>query len=88
MTARPVGRWYRVGQILSLIEQMGCEVRLLPSQLLDDDGHPVSVRYVLNHETGRFVTLTDLSDDDRIPEHEVATWTRRLGIEIPLPPIA
>lgn len=86
MTARSVGKWYRVGEILSLLQQMGCEVRQLPGDMQDDEGNSFSVRYVLNHENGRFVTVTDLEDDDRIPETEVETWTRRLGVEIPLPP--
>ncbi len=66
---------------------MGCEVQELPRQIRDDDGNVFSVRYVLNHENGRFITITGLGDDDRIPANEVETWTRRLGVEIPLPPI-
>jgi hypothetical protein len=44
------------------------------------------VRYVLNHENGRFFAVVDLSDDDRVPETQVRDWMRQAGVDIPLPP--
>jgi hypothetical protein len=52
-----------------------------------EDGDCFNTRYLVNSQTGAFVQLVDLDDDDQISETELRFWERRLGITIPRPKI-
>lgn len=67
---------------------MGCEERRTNQARIEaEDGQSVEgVRYLFNPETGGFVPISDLEDDESIPWSEVETWERRLGLKVPPPP--
>ena len=80
--------FYRVGEIVSLFLQMGCEEQFTRRTKVEDgDGEAVeAVRYLLNPETGGFMPIGDLEDDESVPWSEVESWERRLGLLVPRPP--
>ncbi len=81
--AAPFGNsWPTVQRLIELFTAMGCEVRTLTGTLAGPDGAH-NVRYLYNPESGGFVSLSDLADDERLPPSEIDNWERRLGLEVP-----
>jgi hypothetical protein len=90
MAAHPFGAgaagWPRVREVLSIFEQMGCEIKLLPGTLLDPDGTPTMVRFLYNPVNGAGVALLDYDDDDEfMTPSEIENLERRLDLPIPKP---
>jgi hypothetical protein len=81
--AQRSGRFWRVGDVISVFLQMGCELKNLPGKIETPSGDGLVVRYLLNPETGGFVELIDLADDESVSIDEVEYWERRLTMEIP-----
>jgi hypothetical protein len=81
--AKRKGHFWRVGDVLSLFQLMGCEIADLPHPIQSEGGEFIRVRYLLYPETGRFVPIEDLEDDEQIAAEEVEYWERRLGLEVP-----
>jgi hypothetical protein len=81
------GTFWNVGQIVSLFQQMGCEINTAEGTIESMDGDCFNVRYLLNPTNKAFVPLVDLGDDQHISKWEVESWERRLAITIPKPPI-
>lgn len=86
MTAKRVGIFYRVREVLDVFVQMGCDLNVAEDNIVDEDGDVSNVRYLVDPSSGRFVPVVDLSDGDYVSSSEVDNWERRLGITIPRPP--
>jgi hypothetical protein len=66
---------------------MGCEHNIAEDIVETADGDCHGLSYLVNPVTRGFVAILDLSPDHLVSETEVETWERRLGVEIPKPPI-
>jgi hypothetical protein len=86
VTAKRTGRFWEVKAILDLFVQMGCELRVAESDPRSDTGEISNLRYLFNPQSGNFVAIVDLGDDEFVSAGEVAFWERRLGVTIPKPP--
>jgi hypothetical protein len=75
-----------VRSVLSLFIQMGCELRTAEESAVSPDGDVLNIRYLVNPDSGAFVAIVDLGDDEFVSAGEVAYWERRLGVTIPKPP--
>ena len=62
---------------------MGCELRDLPGEVIAPSGESLRIRFLFNPETGVFVNLINLNDDESISLEEIEYWERRLTMEIP-----
>lgn len=62
---------------------MGCELRELDGQIESPDGLTHKVRFLYSPETDDFASLTDLEDDELVPESVYRNWERRLGHTLP-----
>jgi hypothetical protein len=80
--AVPVGKWRKVQNLIEFFVLNGCVLNELPSHLEGPDG-AYPVRYLFNPETDEFVSLSNLDNDDIIPESIFKNWERRLGIKLP-----
>ena len=78
-------RFWPVGAILAAFVRQGCEVRIAEATMPLPDGDSLSLRYLRRPDTGDFVALVDLADDDQVAESEVAFWEQRLGVGIERP---
>ena len=87
MITKRSGTFWSVGEIVLLFQQRGCKINTAEGTVKTTDGDCFNVRYLLNPANKAFVPLVDLGDDQFISKHEVESWERRLGIEIPKPPI-
>ena len=74
--------WRRVASLIDIFVACGCELHELPEAVPSPDGF-YKIRFLLNPQTGTYVSLSDLADDDSIPGDEAAGWARILGIDIP-----
>lgn len=88
MAAAPFGAgaagWPRVREVLSVFQQMGCEIRELPGHLFDGDGNEMPVKFLYNPLNKAGVALLDYeSDDEFMTPSEIANLERRLDLEIP-----
>ncbi len=67
---------------------MGCELKFTTmTQVMGRDGTRVGpVRYLFNPATGGVMPIDDdIEDDEALSASEIASWERRLGLEIPRP---
>jgi hypothetical protein len=83
LVAQRRGHFWKVGDAISVFLQMGCELRQLPGEIETPDGERMTVRFLFNAQTGGFVELIDLSDDDSVSLEEIEYWERRLSMDIP-----
>jgi hypothetical protein len=65
---------------------MGCELRTAEQSNVSPEGDVLNFRYLVNPDSGAFVAIVDLGDDEFVSAAEVAYWERRLGVTIPKPP--
>jgi hypothetical protein len=80
--AVPVGKWRKVQDLIEFFVLNGCVLNDLPGHLEGPDGaHPV--RFLYNPETDDFVSLSNLNNEDMIPESIYRNWERRLGFKLP-----
>lgn len=86
MPPRRLTTFWKVRSVLSLFIQMGCELRVAESDLVNQDGEVLNFRYLFNPDNGAFVAIVDLGDDEFVSAGEVEYWERRLGVGIPKPP--
>ena len=86
MVAKRIGTFWKVGELVSLFVQMGCECREAETTVESPDGDCFNLRYLLNPDNGNHVPLLDLSDDHAVSKWEVESWERRLDVTIPKPP--
>lgn len=78
----PIGRHRRVGDLIEFFVLNGCVLQTMPGHLEGPDGtHPV--RYLYSPETDDFVSLSNLDNDDSIPQSVYLNWARRLGYPLP-----
>jgi hypothetical protein len=83
LTAKQVGSFWNVRDILAIFVQMGCELRVAEGTVYSEDGDCWNFRYLFNPANQSFVPIVDLSDDQFVSAGEVADWERRLGVTIP-----
>jgi hypothetical protein len=86
MISKQSGTFWNVREIISLFQQMGCELNTAEVTVEFTDGDCFNFRYLLNPANKMFVPLVDLGDDQSVSKWEVEFWERRLGITIPKPP--
>jgi hypothetical protein len=86
MISKQSGAFWNVREIVSLFQQMGCEIHTI-EHTVKLDGDCVNVRYLQNPTNKAFVPFVDLGDDDFTSKWEVESWERRLAITIPKPPV-
>jgi len=86
MISKRSSTFWKVGEIVSLFQQMGCEIHTTEDTVESMDGDCFNVRYLQNSANKAFVPLGDLGDDELISKWEVESWERRLAITIPKPP--
>jgi hypothetical protein len=86
MISKQSGTFWNVREIVSLFQQMGCEVHTFEDTIKSMDGDCFNVRYLQNPVNRAFVPLVNLGDDEFISKWEVESWERRLAITIPKPP--
>jgi hypothetical protein len=85
--SRRSGAFWSVKEIISLFQQMGCEVNTAEGTIESMDGDCFNVRYLFNPSNQAFVPLMDLGDHQFVSKWEVESWERRLAIRIPKPPV-
>jgi hypothetical protein len=83
---RRLTTFWKVRSVLSLFIQMGCELRVAESDIVDQGGDVLNFRYLFNPDNGAFVPIVDLGDEEYVSAGEVEYWERRLGVTIPKPP--
>ncbi len=83
MAAQQASRFLRVGDVIAAFVAQGCIVLAIEAEIRDPDGDVTNLRELRRPETGDFVALIDLDDDDKVPDDEVAFWEDRLGLTIP-----
>lgn len=60
----------------------GCVLQILPGHLEGTDG-AYPIRYLYNPDTDDFASLSNLDDDDSVPQSTYENWERRLGFKLP-----
>jgi hypothetical protein len=65
---------------------LGCVERYLSGEMVTEDG-VFRVRYLLNPQTGGFIVISDLEDDEIVMPSVVGGMERRLGIRSGYPSI-
>jgi hypothetical protein len=77
-----VGRWYKVGWLIDYFVAHGCVVGELPAVHETPYGLR-KIRYLLNPKTNQFVTLTDLDNEESVPDTIYCNWEVMLGVTLP-----
>jgi hypothetical protein len=77
----PVGRWCNVKWLIEYFVAHGCVYGELP-QMVDTPYGRRTIRFIVDPTGQRFVTLSDLEDDESIPESIFGSWEQILGIEV------
>jgi hypothetical protein len=77
-----VGQWYEVRWLIDYFVAHGCRYAELPSVVETPYGLR-TIRYILNPAGTQFVTLSDLADDEQIPETIYGSWALLLGVDLP-----
>lgn len=85
MAPKRLTPFWKVRSVISLFIQMGCELREAEEEVVSGDGDVLNYRYLVNPDTGAFVAIVDLGDDEFVSAIDVAFWERRLGVTIPKP---
>lgn len=78
----PVGKFRKVQDLIEFFVLNGCVLNELPGHLEGPDGkHPV--RYLYSPESDKFVSLSNLDNDEFVGPTTYENWSRRLGIPLP-----
>ena len=72
-----------MGDILKQAHLPGCKTTVAEETVRTSDGDLLNLRYLFSPDGARSVPLIDLEDDEWVPEREIISWERRLGIRIP-----
>jgi hypothetical protein len=84
--AKRIGTFYKVGDIIALFVQMGCDHNIAEETIEAPDGDCYGLSYLFNPTTAAHVPIIDLGSREYVSHWEVSSWERRLGIIIPRPP--
>ena len=77
-----VGQWRNVKWLIDYFVGCGCTFGELPS-VVDTPYGLRRIRYLVDPTGKQFVTITDLADDESIPESIYSNWEAILGIQVP-----
>ena len=77
------GRWPTVKEVLALFVAMGCEIRKMPTALINEDGDETPIRFLYNPASKVFVVLDEYEDGMMMAPSEIDHFERRLDVEIP-----
>ena len=72
-----------MGDVMAGFVLQGCILLTIEAEIYDPDGDVTNLRELRRPDTGAFVALIDLDDDDRVSDDEVAFWELRLGLTVP-----
>jgi hypothetical protein len=76
-----VGRWYKVKWLVEYFVAHGCRYGQLPDEVETPYGMR-TIRFIVDPTGAKFVTLSDLEDDESVSESIFGGWELILGIEV------
>ena len=75
------GRWYGVKWLIDYFVACGCTFSELPKEVETPYGLR-RIRFLVDPSGTKFVPISDLADDETIPESIFGSWEQILGIEV------